>query len=196
MRKAILHLKKADPILAGIIEKAGPYKIRYYEPDFGALARAIVSQQLSGKVAEIIFGRLCEAANPLTPAKVLRLKPDRMRAIGLSQQKASYLRDLAERARSGELALDSLAESSDEEVIEQLTKVKGIGSWTAHMFLIFALRRPDVLPTGDLGIRMAIQRSYGLDALPKPAQIEEIARCWRPWCSVASWYLWRSLENR
>ncbi len=196
MRKAILHLKKGDPVLARIIKQAGPYRIAYTDPNFAALARAIVSQQLSGKVADVIFGRLAAAADPLTPENILRLRAPKLRAIGLSQQKASYLRDLAERTRSGELLFDALPACTDEQVIEQLTRIKGIGTWTAHMFLIFALRRPDVLPTGDLGIRIAIKNSYGFAELPKPAEMDEIAKPWRPWSSVASWYLWRSLENR
>jgi DNA-3-methyladenine glycosylase II len=195
MRKAIVHLKKADPVLSAVIEKAGPYRIEYRDPDFAALARAIVSQQLSGRVAQVIIGRLLDATKELTPENVLRLRPAKLRSVGLSQQKASYLRDLAKKTRAGELEFERIPEMPDDEVVEHLTKVKGIGMWTAHMFLIFALRRPDVLPTGDLGIRVAMKNQYGLEALPRPAEMEEIARPWRPFCSVASWYLWRSLEK-
>lgn len=195
MRKAIVHLKKSDSVLSAIIEKKGPCRIEYRDPDFAAVARAIVSQQLSGRVAQVIIGRLIEAAKELTPEKLLRLKPEKLRAVGLSQQKASYLRDLAQRTRAGELEFERMPDMTDEEVVEHLTKVKGVGVWTAHMFLIFALRRPDVLPTGDLGIRMAMKNHYGLEELPRPVEMEEIAKPWRPFCSVASWYLWRSLEK-
>jgi DNA-3-methyladenine glycosylase II len=197
MRKAIIHLKKTDPTLRRIIEKVGPYRIGFREPTFDTLVRSIVYQQLSGKVAIVIYNRLLEAAgSELTPEAVLKLKPAKLRAIGLSKQKSAYIRDLAQRTRAGSVSFDSIHQLSDEEVIEHLTAVKGIGVWTAHMFLIFALRRPDVLPTGDLGVRMAIRKAYDLAELPKPAEIEEIARSWRPYCSVAAWYLWRSLDNQ
>ena len=119
-----------------------------------------------------------------------------MRKAGLSKQKTAYIRDLARKTARGDLKFETLAEMADHEVIEHLTQVKGIGVWTAHMFLLFALQRPDVLPTGDLGIRMAIRKAYGLDELPHPKHIEEIAVRWRPYCSVATWYLWRSLEGQ
>jgi DNA-3-methyladenine glycosylase II len=176
MRKAIIHLKKTDPVLRRIIEKVGPYRIGFREPTFDTLVRSIVYQQLSGKAANTIFNRLLEAAgSELTPKAVLKLKPAKLRAIGLSRQKSAYILDLAR---------------------QHLTAVKGIGVWTAHMFLIFALRRTDVLPTGDLGVRVAIRKAYELAELPKPAEIEALAQAWRPYCSVAAWYLWRSLENQ
>jgi DNA-3-methyladenine glycosylase II len=196
MRKAILHLQKADPVLSAIIDKTGPCRLPYRDPDFAALACAIISQQLSGRVAQVIIGRVTEAAAALTAENLLRLRPAKLRTAGLSKQKAAYLRDLAEKTHSGELDFARFPKMADAEVIEHLTRIKGIGVWTAHMFLIFALRRPDVLPTGDLGIRMAIKNEYGLDALPRPAEMEEIARPWRPFCSIASWYLWRSLEKK
>jgi DNA-3-methyladenine glycosylase II len=118
-----------------------------------------------------------------------------MRSLGLSTQKTAYIRDLARHARDRRVTFESLPELPDAAVIDHLTQVKGIGVWTAHMFLIFALRRPDILPTGDLGVRNAIRRAYNLEALPSPAQMEQVAAAWRPWCSVASWYLWRSLEG-
>jgi DNA-3-methyladenine glycosylase II len=197
MRKAIKHLKNADPVLAAIIQQVGPYGIKFLDPDFETLVKSIVSQQLSGKVARTIYGRLIEAAGgKLTPESLLKLRPTRLRALGLSRQKIEYIRDLARHARAGSVDFGRLPDSSDDEVIEHLTAVKGIGVWTAHMFLIFALRRPNVLPTGDLGIRSAIRKAYGLEELPKPAAIEELARAWHPYCSVASWYLWRSLETK
>jgi DNA-3-methyladenine glycosylase II len=196
MRKAIEHLKQADPVLAGIIEQVGPYGIKFFDPDFETLVKSIVSQQLSGKVAKTIYGRLIAAAGGrLTPESLLKLRPARMRALGLSRQKIEYIRDLARHSRAGKVDFTKLPDCSDSEVIEHLTAVKGIGVWTAHMFLIFALRRPNVLPTGDLGIRAAIRKAYGLQELPKPSEIESMARGWHPYCTVASWYLWRSLET-
>jgi DNA-3-methyladenine glycosylase II len=198
MRKAILHLKKADPVLSLLIERVGRYGIQYREPNFETLVRSIVYQQLSGRVAAVIFGRLSALApgGKLTPEAILKLTPARMRKAGLSKQKTAYIRDLARKTARGALKFETLAEMADHEVIEHLTQVKGIGVWTAHMFLLFALQRPDVLPTGDLGIRMAIRKAYGLDELPHPKDIEEIALRWRPYCSVATWYLWRSLEGQ
>jgi len=197
MRKAINHLKKADPVLGAIIDRVGPYRIEYREPVFQTLVRSIVYQQLSGRVANVIFGRLTSAVpeNPMTPDSVLRLTTRKMRALGLSKQKTEYIRDLARRTRSGEIDFAVCLSLTDEQIIERLTAVKGIGVWTVHMFLIFALKRPDVLPVGDLGVRAAMQRAYGLAELPKPAEMQRIAESWRPYCSVASWYLWRSLEN-
>jgi DNA-3-methyladenine glycosylase II len=195
MRKAIQHLKLADSVLGGIIEQVGTYGIKFLEPDFETLVKSIVSQQLSGKVAKTIYGRLIVAGGGrLTPESLLKLRPARMRALGLSRQKIDYIRDLARQARDGTVDFARLAEFSDLEVIDHLTAVKGIGVWTAHMFLIFALRREDVLPTGDLGIRVAIRKAYSLEDLPKPADMEALAEKWHPYCSVASWYLWRSLE--
>ena len=197
MRKAIIHLKKTDPILGRIIEKVGRYRIDFREPTFATLVRSIVYQQLSGKVAIVIYNRLLEAAGgELTPEAILKLAPAKLRKIGLSRQKSSYVLDSARQTKAGSVAFDNIQQFSDEEVIEHLTAVKGIGVWTAHMFLIFALRRNDVLPTGDLGVRMAIRKAYELAELPKPAEIEALARAWRPYCSVAAWYLWRSLDNQ
>ncbi len=197
MRKAVTHLKKADPVLRGVIERIGPFRMNYREPDFEALARSIVYQQLSGRVALAIFTRLAEAAGNgrLSPGGILGLTPEQMRAAGLSKNKAAYLRDLAERTHSGELDFAAFPSMADDAIVERLTEVKGIGIWTVQMFLIFALRRPDVLPTGDLGIRSAIRKAYGMEDMPKPTQVEEIGAKWRPWASVAAWYLWRSLDN-
>ncbi len=195
MRTALLHLKK-DPVLASVIRRAGPFKMDYSEPVFETLVRSIVYQQLSGRVASVIFGRLVDAlgGGPVTPAGIMKLRPERMRKLGLSAQKTRYIRELAKHTKKGSVVFENLSQMNDNEVIEHLTQVKGIGVWTAHMFLMFALRRPDVLPTGDLGIRMAMQKAWGLSELPKPAEMEAIARAWRPWASVASWYLWRSLD--
>lgn len=195
MKKAIAHLRQHDPVLKAIIDNVGEYRISFREPDFETLVKSIVSQQLSGRVASVIFGRLARAAGgALTPESVLKLRPSRMRALGLSTQKTAYIRDLARHARAGEVVFEELLALPDHEVIERLTRVKGIGVWTVHMFLIFALRRTDVLPTGDLGIRNAIRKAYGMEELPTPAQMEAMAERWRPYATVASWYLWRSLE--
>ncbi len=195
MKEAIDHLKESDPVLAEIIDRVGEYRIQFRDPGFETLVKSIVYQQLSGRVASVIFGRLVQAAKGnLTPENVLRLRPSRMRAVGLSAQKTEYIRDLARRTRDGGLVFRELAQMDDRKVIEHLTQVKGIGVWTVHMFLIFALQRPDVLPSGDLGIRNAIRKAYGMSELPTPGEIEAMAHRWRPYCTVASWYLWRSLE--
>jgi len=197
MRKALNHLRKSDPVIAEIIDKAGKYSIQYREPVFETLVRSIVYQQLNGKAALTIFTRFQEALRgEVTPEAVLKMRLPKMRSVGLSAQKASYVRDLAHRTRAGEVNFEGLAELSDQEIIDQLTAVKGVGVWTVQMFLIFALRRPNVLPTGDLGVRAAMKKAYGLDELPKPAEMERLAQPWHPYCSVASWYLWRSLDNQ
>ena len=155
MRKAILHLKKCDPVMRGVIARIGPCRITYSEPVFHSLAEAIVYQQLNGKAAETIFKRFTLlSGDPITPAGILKLTPDQMRSVGLSKQKSAYLIDMAERAQRGELDFSRLPEMSDDEVIEHLTQVKGVGVWTAHMFLMFTLRRPNILPVGDFGVRM------------------------------------------
>jgi DNA-3-methyladenine glycosylase II len=197
MKEAISHLKRADPILAEIIGRVGEYRIQFREPRFATLVRSIVYQQLSGRVASVIYGRLEEAlGGSVTPEGVLKLRPARMRKLGLSAQKTAYIRDLARHTRDGKLDFEELPGLADEEVIARLTQVKGIGVWTVHMFLIFALRRPNVLPTGDLGIRNAIRKAYALEEPPRPKEVEALAERWHPYCSVASWYLWRSLENQ
>jgi DNA-3-methyladenine glycosylase II len=195
MKEAIHHLRQSDPILSEIIDRVGEYRIDFREPDFETLVKSIVFQQLSGRVANVIFARLAKAAGPrVTPESILKLRPSRMRALGLSTQKTAYIRDLARHTRDGAVVFEELTGLPDAEVVERLTRVKGIGVWTVHMFLIFALRRTDVLPVGDLGIRNAIRRAYGLAELPRPDEMEAIAGRWRPYCSVATWYLWRSLE--
>jgi DNA-3-methyladenine glycosylase II len=197
MRKAILHLKKADPLLGSVIDRVGAYRMEYRDPGFETLVRSIVYQQLSGKVAKVIFGRLVEMLpdGAVTPEGILKLTAVKMRRAGLSKQKTAYIRDLARKTVRGKVRFETLGELADHEVIEHLTQVKGIGVWTAHMFLIFALRRLDILPVGDLGVRSAIRKVYGMEELPHPKQVEELAVSWRPYCSVASWYLWRSLDG-
>jgi DNA-3-methyladenine glycosylase II len=195
MQKAIRHLRQSDPVLAGIIDRVGDYRIQFRNPDFETLVKSIVSQQLSGRVATVIFGRLLLATGgKITPENILKLRPARMRTLGLSGQKTEYIRDLARHTRGGRIRFEELADLADEEVMARLTAVKGIGVWTVHMFLMFALQRLDVLPTGDLGIRNAIRKAYGLETTPLPGEIEAMAERWHPFCTVASWYLWRSLE--
>jgi DNA-3-methyladenine glycosylase II len=220
MRKAVLHLKKSDPLMRAIIERVGPCRMEFGEPTFHSLAEAIVYQQLNGKAAVTIFKRFTAmAGDPVTPEGILKLSAEHLRAVGLSKQKSSYLFDMAERAKRGDLDFSKLADMSDDEVIEHLTQVKGVGVWTAHMFLMFTLRRANVLPTGDFGIRMAIHKQYLERAaktkngagrsknnkavaklpqkkitLPTPEQMEKIAKRWEPYRSIACWYLWRSLD--
>jgi DNA-3-methyladenine glycosylase II len=195
MRKAINHLSKADPILRAIIGRVGTYRMEYGPPEFHSLAESIIYQQLNGRAAETIFDRFTAlAGDPVTPKGILKLTEAQMRSVGLSKQKSSYLRDMAERAARGELDFSKLHELSDEEVIRHLTQVRGVGEWTAQMFLMFTLRRPNVLPTGDFGVQTAIKKHYKKRKLPKPATMEKIARPWEPYRSVACWYLWRSLD--
>lgn len=198
MRKAISHLKTSDAVMARIIRSVGPYKIVYREPDFTTLARSIVYQQVSGAAAATMLARLTAAAGrggKLSPKKILELGEAGLRPCGISRQKASYLMNLSEHTRSRAIEFGRLADLPDEEVIARLTAVKGIGVWTVQMFLMFALRRTDIFPTGDLGVRNAIWKAYELPAAPSPKEMVQIAGPWRPYATVASWYLWRSLDG-
>jgi DNA-3-methyladenine glycosylase II len=195
MRKAIKHLKASDPVLAGIIARVGPLRMKYPEPTFESLARSIVFQQLNGKAATAIFQRLVAVCNgEITPRRVLRLDDEGARSAGVSPQKLRYLRDLAARTVRREINFDDLGTLSDDRIIEHLTAVKGVGVWTAQMFLMFSLQRPDVLPTADYGLRAALKRAYNLAELPKPDRMEALAHPWRPYRTIACWYLWRSLD--
>jgi len=197
MRKAIHHLSKSDPVLRAIIQRIGPCRIEYGPPEFHSLAEAVVYQQLNGKAAVTIFNRFAElAGKPLTPQGILQLTDEQLRSVGLSKQKSSYLRDMAERAASGQLDFSRLDELSDEEVIKHLSQVKGVGVWTAQMFLMFTLKRPNILPTGDFGVQMAIKKHYNKRKLPKPALMEKIAKPWEPYRSIACWYLWKSMDTK
>ena len=195
-------LRAADPVLCALIDAGGPL-----DPDerrrgrprdaYVALLRSIVGQQLSVKAARTIYDRLLalfDGREP-TPEELLAADPEAMRAAGLSRPKVTYIRDLAEHVENGRLELDRLDELTDEEIIAELTAIKGLGRWTAEMFLMFHLRRPDVLPVGDLGIRRAVERAYRLPELPDAAELERIAEPWRPRRTLACLYLWRSLEN-
>lgn len=200
-KTAVAHLRKADPILASVISDVGLDGIapRTERPDdhYGALVRAIVGQQLSVKAASTIYARLAARFDNRapTPAEILADDPEQLRSVGLSRAKAGYLRSLAEHVESGELELDRLDTMPDEEVIAELVAVKGIGTWSAHMFLMFHLDRPDILPTGDLGIKKAVQLTYNLKELPDPKTLEATASAWRPHRTLACRFLWRSLDN-
>ena len=202
-RKALAELSAADPVLGELIAATGPLPdAREGRPEpgdhYGALVRAIVGQQLSVLAARAIYGRLTArfGGRPPTPAEILADDPEELRAAaGLSHAKVGFLRSLAEHVISGDLELEALELLDDEEVIAELVAVKGLGSWSAHMFLMFQLERPDVLASGDLGIRRAIERAYALDRLPTPAEIEKLAEPWRPYRTLACRYLWRSLQN-
>jgi DNA-3-methyladenine glycosylase II len=192
---ALAHLRAADPVLGAIIQRVGPYAMQYHEPTFRALVRSIVFQQLHGKAARTIFDRLVQkAGGEITPDSILKLRPTQMRAVGLSKQKLTYIRDLARKTRDGIVEFDKFPNMTDEEIIAELTQVKGIGQWTAHMFLMFALKRQNILPTGDYGVRSAMRKAYGMKVMPKPRTMERLAKGWHPYCSVASWYMWRSLD--
>jgi DNA-3-methyladenine glycosylase II len=191
-------LRSADPVLADLIARVGPFRPRPVGDGthLDAIARAIVYQQLSGKAAATILGRFHALwGRPPTAAELRGVADEQLRAAGLSRQKIGYLRDLAERASSGDLPVDTLHDLDDAAVIERLTRVKGVGLWTAQMFLMFRLARPDVLPDGDLGIQKAIRAAYRLRKLPSPSRIQQIGARWRPYRSIACWYLWRSLDN-
>ena len=195
---AIRHLRDADPVLARIIDRVGPCTLqpREHGTHFDEILRAIVYQQLSGKAAATIHGRILAlfGGRPPTPAELLATPDEPLRAAGLSRQKLGYLRDLAARASDGEVPFERLHELGDAEIIASLTRVKGVGRWTVQMFLMFKLGRPDVLPDLDLGIQNAIQRAYGLRNRPTPKQVLELGARWSPYATIASWYLWRSLE--
>lgn len=198
LARAARLLARRDPVLGSIIRRYSTrtHLERSAMDPFAALVRTITAQQISTRAAATIHGRLL-ALMPtgVQPDTLLALTDDQLRQAGLSRQKALYVRDLATKAASGELALHTLHELSDEDVVEAIIKVKGLGRWSAEMFLMFRLRRPDVLPVDDLGIVTAIQRLYGLRKRPKPDRIRKIGEAWRPYRTVACWYLWRSLEK-
>lgn len=197
------ELAATDPVMAALVERLGEHTLasrRARRPAvdaYGMLLRSVVGQQLSVKAAATILERVLDLFGGETPApeKLLEVAPERLREAGLSGRKVEYVRDLAAHVLSGELELDRLDDLSDERVIEEITAVRGFGVWSAHMFLIFFLERPDVLPVGDLGIRRAVQVEYGLGELPGPAELVGIAEAWRPHRSLASIYLWESLAN-
>jgi DNA-3-methyladenine glycosylase II len=201
LKAAVAHLREVDPVLRALIDELGPDGLhdRAGRPadHYGALVRSIVGQQLSTKAALSIFNRLTDrfGGRTPTPEQVLADDPEELRAAaGLSRAKVSFLRSLAEHVLDGSLELERLDKLPDEEVIAELVAVRGLGIWSAHMFLMFHLRRPDVLPVGDLGIRRAIKERYRLDALPSPVEMERIAEPWRPYRTIACRFLWRALD--
>ncbi len=201
LRTAERLLSSRDPRLRPVIRRAGPCGLAPRTKYFELLVASIISQQLSTKVADVIFKRFTDlfpGRRFPTPEEILEMPDETLRATGMSNGKVSFIKDLAARTVDRSIVLSSLARMEDDEVIEMLTQVKGIGVWTVHMFLIFSLGRLDVLPVGDLGIRKGVQLIYELDHLPVAEEIEELAERnrWRPYCSVASWYLWRGLEKQ
>jgi DNA-3-methyladenine glycosylase II len=202
LQKAMSHLSDADATLGGLIAQYGTLPPERegrpaHDDHYGALLRSITNQQLSVAAARTIYNRMLEryGGRPPTPEQILADDPEDMRSVGLSRPKIGYLRSLAEHVLAGELELDRLDELSDEQVIAELMAVKGLGEWTAHMFLMFQLERPDVLAVGDLGVRRAIERAYSLESLPDPETMERLAEPWRPYRTLACRYLWRSLDN-
>jgi 3-methyladenine DNA glycosylase/8-oxoguanine DNA glycosylase len=198
-RPSVRYLKRVDPVLARVIEQVGPCRIqlRTDGTHFQALTRAIVYQQLSGKAAGTIFSRFnaLYPDNSPVPEAVLATSDEQLRAVGLSRQKVGYMRDLSLKVTTGDLPLDAVQHMEDDDLIEHLVQVKGIGRWTAQMFLMFRLGRPDVLPELDLGIQNAIRKAYRIRKRPTPKQVKRVGAKWSPHSSVASWYLWRSLDN-
>lgn len=197
-RRAIAHLTDADPVIGEVIRKVGPFRLTPQRDGthFDAVCRSIIYQQLSGKAAATIHARvlgLYGGRSPL-PTELAATTDEHLRAVGLSRQKLAYLKDLASRVASNELPIETLHELADDDVIDALLRIKGVGRWTAQMFLMFRLGRPDVLPELDLGIQKAIQRAYRLRKRPLPGRVLKIGAAWAPYRTVASWYLWRSLE--
>lgn len=198
IRMAVDHLRQADPVLRKLIDRIGPFRLTLKRRRFSLLARAIISQQISTTAADSISKRLRQASGPggLTARRLAGLSVEEFRQAGVSPQKRGYLLDLSRKTLSGQLRLHGLSRLSDEDVVKELVQVKGIGLWTAQMFLIFSLGRLDVFPHDDLGIRAALRNLYGLKELPDKLASQKIAASWRPYASLASWYCWRSLEAK
>ena len=197
--RAYRHLRDADAVVGGLIDEHGPFRPRPGDDPYGSLVRTILFQQLAGPAARTIqrrwYALYGDEQRAPQPQEILATNDEQFRGAGVSRQKAGYLRDLAEHVGSGGLALDALDGMPDEAVAEALTAVRGIGEWSAHMFLMFELGRPDVLPVGDLGVRNGMRAAYGLDEAPTPAQAREIGEPWTPYRTVGSWYMWRVVET-
>jgi DNA-3-methyladenine glycosylase II len=193
---AVKHLRRVDPHLRAIIDRVGPCRLEPHVDRFGALVRSIVSQQISSKAAASINRRLVDlGGEPHCPVRLIDLGEASLRTVGLSSAKARYVLNLAGAVASGQLPLDEFDDSWDDQAItESLTAIKGIGVWTAEMFLIFALNRPDILPTSDLGVRVGLRDRHGLAELPKPRDCHALAETWRPYRTIASWYLWKGTD--
>jgi DNA-3-methyladenine glycosylase II len=189
------HISRADPIMARLITRVGPCRLPSRRPRYATLVRAIVGQQLSAGAARTVYGRLRQkAGGHISPERIARLRFSDLTEVGLSKSKATYVHDLAASVLSGEIRLDRLHLLDDQDVIERLIAVKGVGRWTAEMFLIFVLNRPDRLPVEDVGLQRGFVRVYGLDGRVSTEVMERIAEPWRPYRSVGCWYLWRSLD--
>ena len=185
-----------DPILGKIIDKVGDYSLKRRNHHFAVLVESIISQQLATKAAEAIFRRFTKLYPKFpTATQILATRKSKLRKTGISGMKVDYLKDLARNIEEGKLKIKSLPKMSDEQVIEQLTQIKGIGRWTAEMFLIFSLGRQDVLPVHDLGLRKGVQFAFSLPQLPKPKEVEKFGERWKPYRSIATWYLWKSLQK-
>lgn len=197
-RKAVSHLRRSDPRLAQVMDRVGACRFEHRADGshFDAIVRSIVYQQLSGQAAETILRRTLTLYGDRypTPAEMLTTPDEALRGAGLSRQKMSYLKDLAAKVEEGVVPIHSLHELSDDEIIAALTAVKGVGRWTAQMFLMFRLGRPDVLPDIDLGIQKAIKKAYRLRSMPSPRRVQKIGAGWAPHSTIACWYLWRSLD--
>ena len=198
IRDARNHLRKNDPVMREIVKQVGPFTAKTSRDRFASLASAIVAQQISGKAARSIWMKLESLLEPeiIGPESIQGKSLAQLRSAGISKQKGGYLKDLSVKVLDSDLKLNQLGRKSDEDVISELTQVKGIGRWTAQMFLMFTLARLDVLPVDDLGVKTAIAKAYGLRKLPDAKRIELIARPWRPYASVACWYLWRTLDQK
>ncbi|MFH1145785.1 MAG: DNA-3-methyladenine glycosylase 2 family protein [bacterium] len=197
--KEIRCLSRQDPVIGRLIKQKGQWKLKLETDCWKALCEAIVSQQLSTKVADVIFKRFKKLGGKHglpTPRQVVKWKAERLRAIGLSWQKISYFKDLANRINTSQLIMEDLPKLSNEDVIKELVKVKGIGRWTAEMFLIFVLGRLDVLPADDLGLQRAIKKVYGLRRWPSPKKVLELGKQWKPYETIASWYLWKAADQK
>ncbi|XP_018678198.2 DNA-3-methyladenine glycosylase 1 [Musa acuminata AAA Group] len=196
---ALRHLRTADPHLARVIDAHEPPLFQCLHPPFHALARSILYQQLAFKAATSVYTRflsLCGGEAGVVPEAVLALNPHQLRQIGVSGRKASYLHDLARKYHNGILSDAAIVAMDDKSLFTMLTMVKGIGAWSVHMFMIFSLHRPDVLPVGDLGVRKGVHMLYSLEDVPRPSQMEQLCERWRPYRSVGSWYMWRLGEAR
>lgn len=187
---------RRDPILGKIIDSVGDYSLKKRNHHFAVLVESIVSQQLATRAAEAIFGRFKDLYPKFpTAPEILATRKSRLRSAGLSSMKIEYIKDLAKKVDQGKIKMRALSKMSDDEVVSHLTQVKGIGRWTAEMFLIFSLGRQDVLPVHDLGLRKGVQMAFSLSELPEPSEVENLGKRWRPYRSVATWYLWKSLQK-
>ncbi len=199
VEEATEHLRRTDPRMPRLIDRFGPYTLRPRGEPFHALVRSILFQQLAGAAASAIMRRFLRLYSEdgiyPTPEQLAKTSEEDLRSVGLSRQKTAYLLDLAQRVVDGRLDLADVHELADEELMRQLTSVKGIGEWTTHMFMMFQLGRPDVMPVGDLGVRRGMAAVYSLPATPTPKEAAEIGRPWTPFRSVGSWYMWRVVET-